>query len=30
MLELNRRDCARVQTEVEEFIALTFPFSSKR
>ena len=28
-LELKRRDCARVLTEVVEFIALPFPFPSK-
>ena len=29
MLELKRRDHARVQTEIVEFIALPFPFPSK-
>ena len=28
-MELKRRDCARVLTEIVEFIALPFPFPSK-
>ena len=28
-MELKRRDCARVLTEMVEFIALPFPFPSK-
>ena len=30
MLQLKRRNCARVQTEMVELIALQFPFSSER
>ena len=29
MLQLKRRNCARVQTEMVELIALPFPFSSE-
>ena len=28
-MELKRRDCARVLTEIVEFVALPFPFPSK-